>query len=160
MHGDCRVKSWSKVVSNRWTTFNTEVLLPANHIYCSRRFETRAFSQIYNFGRCIAGNTCTKQHGDKWMYTADRAASICFGLQYVHWPHQCSADTGTDTWKKQALYHMPGWLTFAEQVQTLCRAKGLKSTCKQVMSLARRLKRVAIPVKSARINKGEQTECS
>ena len=26
--------------------------------------------------------------------------------------------TGADTWKKQALYHMPGWLTLAEQVQT------------------------------------------
>ena len=28
------------------------------------------------------------------------------------------ADTGAETWKKQAFYRMPRWLTFAEQVQT------------------------------------------
>ena len=39
----------------------------------------------------------------------------CFGLCG---PHQCSADTGADTWKRQAFYHMPGWPILAEQVQT------------------------------------------
>ena len=42
-----------------------------------------------------------------------RVMSYCrqgalFGL---FWPHQCSADNGADTRKKQALYHMPGWPT-------------------------------------------------
>ena len=32
-------------------------------------------------------------------------------------PHQCSADTGADTWRKQALCYMPVWPTLAEQVQ-------------------------------------------
>ena len=36
---------------------------------------------------------------------ACRQGCLCFGLCG---PHQCCADTGADTWQKQALYHMPG----------------------------------------------------
>ena len=52
----------------------------------------------------------------------------CFGLRG---PRQCSADTGADTWKKQALYHMPGWLTLAEQVQTPIKFSSLSARTKK-----------------------------
>ena len=44
-------------------------------------------------------------------------------------PHRGSADTRTDTWKQQALYHP--WLTLAEHVQTFCHTRVLKPS-KQV----------------------------
>ena len=37
---------------------------------------------------------------------------------------------------EQASYHMPGWLTLAEQVQIPYHARVLKNTCKQMMSFA------------------------
>ena len=46
-----------------------------------------------------------------WTTTYCRQGCLCFGLCG---PHQCSADTGADTWQKQALYHMPGWLTLTK----------------------------------------------
>ena len=46
---------------------------------------------------------------DEMIQTADMAR--CFGL---FGPHQRSADIGVDTKKKQAVYHIDGWLTFAE----------------------------------------------
>ena len=71
-------------------------------------------------------------------------------LFWPMWPHQCSADTGADTWKKRALYHMSGWLTLAEQVQTHYHARVLKNTCKQVTGFAQRLKSImATPLNSA-----------
>ena len=38
--------------------------------------------------------------------------------------------------EKQALYHMPEWLTLAEQMQTPCHARVLKNFSKRVMSFA------------------------
>ena len=49
---------------------------------------------------------CLHRHGANC-----RQGCLCFGLCG---PHQCSADTGADTWQKQALYHMPGWLTLTK----------------------------------------------
>ena len=64
--------------------------------------------------------------------------------------HQCNADTGADTWKKQALYHMPGLLTLAEQVQISSTRQSAEKHlyCEQVISFAQRLKSMATPVKS------------
>ena len=53
-----------------------------------------------------------------------RQGCLCFG---ICGPHQCSADSGKDTCTKQALYHMPGWLTLAEQVQAPYHARVLKT---------------------------------
>ena len=53
-----------------------------------------------------------------------QTGSLCFGLCG---PHQCSADTGAYTWQKQALSHMPGWLTLPVlHVQTPGHARVLK----------------------------------
>ena len=49
-----------------------------------------------------------------------------------------TADTRADTSKEQAFYHMPGWLTIAEHMQTHYHARVLKNTCKQVLSFAQR----------------------
>ena len=62
----------------------------------------------------------------------DRAASVSAYVGLISAVQTLEQTHG----KKQALYHMPGWLTLAEQVQTPCHAKVLKNTCKQVMSFA------------------------
>ena len=49
------------------------------------------------------------------LHTADSGASASI---YVGLISTIQTLSGADTWKKQALYHMCGWLTFAAQVQT------------------------------------------
>ena len=51
---------------------------------------------------------------------------------------QCSADSGADTSKKQALYHIPGWLTLTEQVQTPYHARVLKTPVNRQWALHNR----------------------
>ena len=55
------------------------------------------------------------------IYGKCRQGCLCFGLCG---PHQCSTDTGADTWQKQALYHMPGWLT----LKKMCKCMHCRST--------------------------------
>ena len=54
-----------------------------------------------------------------------RQGCLCFSLCGSH---RCIADTGADTWQKQTLYYMPGWLRLTEQVQPPCHANVLKNT--------------------------------
>ena len=53
--------------------------------------------------------------------TVDRAASVLAFVGLIS-----AVQALVQTWKKQALYHMPGWLTLAEQVQTPYHARVLK----------------------------------
>ena len=44
-----------------------------------------------------------------FLFLPLQTGCLCFGLCG---PHQCSADTGADTWQKQALYYMPFLILF------------------------------------------------
>ena len=59
--------------------------------------------------------------------------SVYYGQGALFRPHVglISADTGADTWKKQALHHMPGWRTLAKRIQTRYHARVIENTCKQ-----------------------------
>ena len=85
-------------------------------------------------------------HWPKNATTKCTQVCLCFGLR-----------RHIDTWQEQALHHMPGWLTLAEQVQTPYQTRVLKNTCKQVMSFAPGLNSMTTPVQSAQ-QLGSQTD--
>ena len=72
-------------------------------------------------------------------------------------PHQCSADTGADTWQCQLIPH--AWManTCGTSADTLPRQSAQKHL---VMSFAQRLKRMATPVRSALYSQAVNRACA
>ena len=96
------------------------------------KFSRRTFRVFFFCKDCIQQSYCRE--------------SDCFGLTWVS-----SVQRGHSSrhMEKQALYHMPGLLSLAEQGQTPChgRARALKYTCYHMMSCTK-AKSLITPVKS------------